>query len=173
MNQNQVAGIPGSEPAQSEQLSRFDIEMSGLRLLLPEAVSCEYFAQAVVYPLPRAPRRLLGMMHLRGHPVPVFDTHRQTSELLPIIQHCQLVVLRTSHDAVGLICDRPPGLVSLLGETNVSRPQNVPFESALEMAFRVTDEETSQSGGDLGLVWSFDPSRLIECCLAEPAEAAL
>ncbi len=89
----------------------FDVEVGGLRVLLPAGVACEYFTQAVVYPVPRSPRRLFGMMHLRGYPVPVFDTQPTATELLPIVQRCRLIVLRDGADAVAFICDRPPSPV--------------------------------------------------------------
>ncbi len=156
----------------NDAVMRFDVEIGGVRLLLPEGVPCEYFPQAVVYPIPRAPRRLLGMMHLRGHPVPVFDTQVQTTDLLPIVQSCEFVVLRDSHDAVGLICDRPPGSVSLLGEISEPVRPESPFAAALRQAYRVTDEEVGHGGAGLGLVWSFDLAALIDACLAqsEPTE---
>lgn len=146
---------------------RFDIEIGGIRLLLPPGIPCEYFASAIVYPLPRAPRRLLGMMHLRGHPVPVFDTHSHPTDLLPIVQRCQLVVLRTSHEAVGLICDNPPGAVTLLGEIAEPPTELIAFNAALGTAYRATGEEP---GDDLHLVRAFDLNRLIDCCLSDALE---
>ncbi|MGH1361051.1 MAG: chemotaxis protein CheW [Burkholderiaceae bacterium] len=149
---------------------RFDVEISGMRLLLPAGMPCEYFAQAIVYPLPRAPRRLLGMMHLRGHPVPVFDTHSQATDLLPIVQRCQLVVLRSSHEAVGLICDSPPGTVNLLGEVAEGESDNLAFGPALGTAYRVTSDEPGESNDELRRVRAFDLARLIDCCLSDPLE---
>ena len=164
MPETSVDHVP--KPA-SDDVMRFDVEIGGVRLLLPAAMPCEYFPQAVVYPVPRAPRRLLGMMHMRGHPVPVFDTHVQTADLLPIVQRCEFVVLRASQDAVGLICDRPPGAVSLLGEISEAVVPATPFAAALRHAYRVTDEESGPEGAGLGLVWSFDVDALIEACLSE------
>lgn len=156
-----------TEPS-SDDIMRFDVEIGGVRLLLPQAIPCEYFPQAVVYPIPRSPRRLLGMMHMRGQAVPVFDTHVQSTDLLPIVQRCQLVVLRSGQDAVGLICDRPPGSINLLGEIADSLLPSTPFAGALRGAWRVTDEDADGAGSGLGLVWSFDPDKLVEACLSEP-----
>jgi len=156
-----------SEQGGDKAASRFDIAMAGLRLILPEGVPCEYFSQAIVYPVPRAPRRLLGMMHLRGQAVPVFDTQAESTDLLPIIQRCQLVVLRSGQEAVGLICDRPPRAVLALAEAREA-PKRLPlFEDALLRAYQISDEDRIDANPHARLAWAFDLPRLIECCLAD------
>lgn len=147
-------------------VSRFDIGIAGLRLVLPPAVPCEYFSQAIVYPVPRAPRRLLGMMHLRGQAVPVFDTQAESTDLLPIVQRCQLIVLRSAQQAVGLICDRPPRAVLLHNAIEgVDKPLPL-LDDALIEAHPVLDEDRVPAD-ESQQAWTFDLPRLIDCCLAD------
>lgn len=164
------SGLPAGEGLDREirePVSRFDIAMAGLRLVLPEGVPCEYFAQAIVYPVPRAPRRLLGMMHLRGQAVPVFDTQAESTDLLPIVQRCQLIVLRGSQHAVGLICDRPPRAVLLLEQLSDESSPLPLLDAALVTAYQVSDDGGVAADEKSRIVWSFDLPRLIDCCLAD------
>lgn len=140
--------------------ARFDVVLGNLRILLPAASPCEYLAQAVVYPVPRAPRRLFGMMHLRGHPLPVFDVHSIATDLLPIVQRCRLVVLREGLESVGLICDRPPSPVTLAGVlADAAKPDSI-FRPALNEAWRVQGEDGE------GIAWSVDLVSLIDLAVA-------
>jgi len=169
-NEQAESGLPAvanQDEEIREPVSRFDIAMAGLRLILPEGVACEYFSQAIVYPVPRAPRRLLGMMHMRGQAVPVFDTQAESTDLLPIVQRCQLIVLRGSQQAVGLICDRPPRAVLPLEQLR-DFPRPLPLlDAALVSAYQLSDEDGDAADEKSRIAWTLDLPRLIECCLAD------
>lgn len=174
---NELQNAEGLDQVENDPVvapvSRFDIAMAGLRLILPQGVPCEYFSQAIVYPVPRAPRRLLGMMHLRGQAVPVFDTQAESTDLLPIVQRCQLIVLRGSQQAVGLICDRPPRAVLPLEQlSEQARPLPL-LDAALVTAYQVSDEGGVVTDENSRIAWSFDLARLIECCLADHYDKGL
>lgn len=135
---------------------RFDVVVGGLRLLLAAGMPCGYFAQAVVWPVPRAPRRLFGMMHLRGHAVPILDVQARATDLLPIVQRCPLIVLREGASAVGFICDRPPSLVDVGATLPDAALPSTRFSSALLTASRVRSDDGE------GIAWSFDLVELVD-----------
>lgn len=51
----------------------FGVLLGGVPVVLPEGVPVVYLTDAAIYPLPGAPRRVMGMMQVQGHPVVVLD----------------------------------------------------------------------------------------------------
>ncbi|MGD9943819.1 MAG: chemotaxis protein CheW [Burkholderiaceae bacterium] len=54
-------------------LSRFGTELAGVPVLMPAGIALEFVPAAGVHPLPLAPRRVRGLMQLRGQPLLVID----------------------------------------------------------------------------------------------------
>lgn len=52
---------------------RYGISVAGARLLSTRGTLNELVGSARIYPLPRVPTWMLGLINLRGHLVPVFD----------------------------------------------------------------------------------------------------
>jgi CheW-like domain len=53
-------------------LMRFGVSIGNASVLLPIGVAAEFIAEPELFPVPRAPKGLVGMIQLRGAPVAVF-----------------------------------------------------------------------------------------------------
>ena len=54
-------------------VSRYGFRIGGLALLVPEGIETDVLDNPRVFPLPRAPHWLAGILNQRGNVVPVFD----------------------------------------------------------------------------------------------------
>jgi chemotaxis signal transduction protein len=92
-------------------VARYGFRVGQLGLLVPEGMLCEVIQRPAVYPLPRTPGWLPGLMNLRGSLVPVFDLHlylgREGGAAQPV-----LLVLGAGSQAAGIYADAIPERVS-------------------------------------------------------------
>lgn len=102
------AALPGVTPSGS---TCFGVRLAGVPVLFPAGEALEYLPEAVVFPLPLVPRRLRGLMQLRGHPVAVFDP-RDSAEGAHGERPQVLVIGQAAH-AAALVVEQPPRLVAL------------------------------------------------------------
>jgi hypothetical protein len=63
---------PMSAALPDTALMRFGISVGNASVLLPIGIAAEYMADPEIFPVPRAPSALVGMIQLRGAPVAVF-----------------------------------------------------------------------------------------------------
>ncbi len=142
---------------------RFGVSLGGVNVLLPAGVITEFVAQAPVFPVPRAPTRLLGLMQVRGHPVPVFDAAPLASDDWPALGRRDVLLIGTGAEAGAVAVDAPPRAISPLP---VAAPGEAPeccFGDAL------TDAHVDPAEPDLTW-WLLAPQRLFQI-LSGPADA--
>jgi hypothetical protein len=89
----------------------FGLRLAGVPVLFPAGEALEYLPEAVVFPLPLVPRRLRGLMQLRGHPVAVFDPRDAADGAQG--ERPQVLVIGHASDAAALVVEQPPRLVAL------------------------------------------------------------
>ncbi len=133
--------------------ARFGVMLAGVPVLLPAGVITEFVVQASVYPVPRAPQRLLGLMQVRGQPVPVFDAALQAPRELPLLRRRDVLVVGTGLEAGALAIDAAP---RQLAPVPLESPPAVPeccFAEAIEEALYDPSEPQR-------VWWQLAPSRL-------------
>lgn len=108
------ATLPGVTPSAGMTppgTTCFGLRLAGVPVLFPAGEALEYLPEAVVFPLPLVPRRLRGLMQLRGHPIAVFDP-RDLAEGVRGGRPQVLVVGQPAH-AAALVVEQPPRVVAL------------------------------------------------------------
>jgi len=140
----------GTGPA--ADVLRFGTELAGVPVLLPAGAALEFVPSAAVHPLPLAPRRVLGLMQLRGQPLVVVDPAREpvpasAAQSLPVL------VVGTPPEAAALRVAAAPRALKLGAAQPSAALPDCRFASALGAAL----SDASRSGG----VWfEVDPARL-------------
>lgn len=136
------------------QARSFGVRVGGVPLLLPTDAGLEYVAAAPVFPLPRAGRRIVGLMQLRGHPVVVLDGAPQPAPPAAEARRLSVLVIGAAPEAGALVVDAPPhDLLSTSDAPAAAVRPACAFSTAL------ADPVADASGG---LWWRFDPRRLFE-----------
>jgi twitching motility protein PilI len=96
--------------------SRDGYRMAGCGFLLGERVLSEVVVEPAIFPVPKAPEWLLGLVNVRGNIVPVFDLWKFVSTQMPQRDACTVLVLNLGEDAVGLVIDSCKTAVPLDGQ---------------------------------------------------------
>ena len=93
-----------------------------MRLLAPFATASELVEMPNVYPLPRMPANLLGLVNLHGRIVPLFDLAALfETQHLPREKR-MLLVIGHGNDAAGIVIDGLPRRMVFLPETQILPP---------------------------------------------------
>ncbi len=109
-----------------------------VRLLAPFATASELTEMPNVYPLPRAPENLLGLVNLHGRIVPLFDLATLfETEHLPREKRMLLVIGHGS-DAAGIVIDGLPRRMVFQPEAQVMPPA-LPAAAATAVAAAYDD----------------------------------
>lgn len=84
-----------------------------MSFLVGENISSEVLERMPIYPLPKAPTELLGLVNLRGNLIPVFDI-KPLLELDRSTLHDKncLLILGAGDKAVGILIDGLPQLAN-------------------------------------------------------------
>ena len=109
---NRFKPPPGlsAEIVNTEQVRiRYGFRVVGMSFLVGQNTSSEVLERVPVYPLPKAPTGLLGLVNLRGNLVPVFDI----KPLLELDDSAttdknRLLILGAGDKAVGILIDGLP-----------------------------------------------------------------
>lgn len=137
---------------------RFGASIAGVPVLLPEGTLLEYIVDAAVFPLPRAPRRVIGLLQLRGVPVPVFDPSAAFERPAPRLRRDAVLVIGQGVDAGAVLVDEVPSQVEVAADDGEALPPDSPWRDALGTAVR------DPSGR---CWWRLSPRRLFEALSAE------
>lgn len=82
--------------------------IGSMRLVAPFATASELLEMPNVYPLPRTPRNLLGLINMHGRIVPLFDL-AETFETTHLPREKRMVlVIGHGNDAAGVVIDGLP-----------------------------------------------------------------
>jgi hypothetical protein len=98
---------------------RFGIVLSGFQFVLPEGVVCDFVLRAQLFSLPMAPSRVIGLVHSRGFGIPVFDAGASVASRLSMKLDEPVLIIGQGGQAGALVIDRPPALLSHVGESLV------------------------------------------------------
>ncbi len=105
-----------TQPVAELSILRFGVVLGGAPVLLPLGVAAEYIAVPEIFPIPRAPEGLVGMIQLRGTPVAVFAGGLQASATIAGNRaqiRAGALVLGTHGQYGAVLISSPPATVEL------------------------------------------------------------
>jgi twitching motility protein PilI len=116
-----LASAPSGEE-DPRNVVRQAFRIGHMRLLAPFAVSSELVEMPNVYPLPRLPANLLGLVNLHGRILPLFDLAALfETEHLPREKR-MLLVIGHGNDAAGIVIDGLPRRLVFKPDSQISPP---------------------------------------------------
>src|SRR5689334_16509179 len=103
-----LAASPGAVEESPNAIVRQAFRIGRMRLLAPFATASELTEMPNVFPLPRMPQNLLGLVNLHGRIVPLFDLAAlfETEHLAR--EKRMLLVIGHGNDAAGVVIDGLP-----------------------------------------------------------------
>ena len=116
-----LAGVqaPAANP---DDIVRQAFRIGHMRLLAPFATASELTEMPNVYPLPRMPANLLGLVNLHGRIVPLFDLAKLfDTQHLPREKR-MLLVMGHGADAAGIVIDGLPRRMVFTPESRIVTP---------------------------------------------------
>jgi purine-binding chemotaxis protein CheW len=119
----ELAALTGPAPVENpNEVVRQAFRIGHMRLLAPFAAASELVEMPNVYPLPRMPANLLGLVNLHGRIVPLFDLAALfETEHLPREKR-MLLVIGHGNDAAGIVIDGLPRRMAFLPEARIIPP---------------------------------------------------
>jgi|SRR5687767_14911174 twitching motility protein PilI len=109
-------------PENPNEVVRQAFRVGHMRLLAPFAKASELTEMPNVYPLPRMPANLLGLVNLHGRIVPLFDLAALfETEHLPREKR-MLLVIGHGKDAAGIVIDGLPRRMAFAPESRILPP---------------------------------------------------
>jgi twitching motility protein PilI len=116
-----LAGTPAAEE-DPNLIVRQAFRIGRVRLLAHFATASELVEMPNVYPLPRMPANLLGLVNLHGRIVPLFDLAALfETEHLPREKR-MLLVIGHGNDAAGIVIDGLPRRMAFAPESRILPP---------------------------------------------------
>jgi purine-binding chemotaxis protein CheW len=117
-----LAGVSVAAEPNPDEIVRQAFRIGQVRLLAPFDVSSELTEMPTVYPLPRMPANLLGLVNLHGRILPLFDLAALfETEHMPREKR-MLLVIGHGNDAAGIVIDGLPRRMVFLPESRVVAP---------------------------------------------------
>jgi hypothetical protein len=99
---------------QEAALMRFGVSIGNASVLLPTGVAAEFIAEPELFPVPRAPKGLVGMIQLRGAPVAVFAAgHTNNMQAARGVGRTGALVIGTLGQFGAVLVNHPPVSVTL------------------------------------------------------------
>lgn len=121
----ELAALVGAQaPAEvlPDDVIRQAFRIGQMRLLAPFDTASELVEMPSVYPLPRMPANLLGLVNLHGRIVPLFDLAALfETQHLPREKRMVLVIGH-GNDAAGIVIDGLPGRLVFTPESQIFPP---------------------------------------------------
>ena len=114
-------GAPAA-PENPNDIVRQAFRIGHMRLLAPFAAASELTEMPNVYPLPRMPANLLGLVNLHGRIVPLFDLAAlfETDHLQR--EKRMLLVIGHGNEAAGIVIDGLPRRMAFAPEAQMAPP---------------------------------------------------
>jgi len=141
------------EAVHPNEIVRQAFRIGHMRLIAPFAAASELTEMPSVYPLPRMPANLLGLVNLHGRIVPLFDLAALfETEHLPREKR-MLLVIGHGNESAGIVIDGLPRRMAFAPESRIIPP-------ALPQAASSAVIATFVAGGD---AWfEFDYAQLLD-----------
>jgi len=113
---------PGAGEENPNEIVRQAFRIGHMRLLAPFATASELVEMPNVYPLPRMPANLLGLVNLHGRIVPLFDLAPLfETEHLPREKR-MLLVIGHGNESAGIVIDGLPRRMAFMPESQIIPP---------------------------------------------------
>jgi hypothetical protein len=140
------------QPPASAGEPRYGFHFAGLALVPAARVLTELVADAQVFPVPRAPAALAGVINLHGTIVPLFDA-RLVGQPRPDIRPTRQLALVFDRDEqrAGLLVAAAPQLLRLAPAPQAQRPAGL-----LQGSLRQAWEHRAGADAPPSLWWEFD-----------------
>jgi twitching motility protein PilI len=103
-----LAGLQGPVETNPDDIVRQAFRIGQMRLLAPFDVSSELVEMPAVYPLPRMPANLLGLVNLHGRIVPLFDLAALFETTHTPREKRMVLVIGHGDGAAGIVIDGLP-----------------------------------------------------------------
>jgi twitching motility protein PilI len=104
------------------QIVRQAFRIGHMRLVAPFATASELVEMPNIYPLPRMPENLLGLVNLHGRIVPLFDLAALFETQHPPREKRMVLVIGHGNDAAGIVIDGLPRRLVFQPETQILPP---------------------------------------------------
>ena len=113
---------PAAAEVNPDEIVRQAFRIGHMRLLAPFALASELTEMPNVYPLPRMPENLLGLVNMHGRIVPLFDLAAlfETEHLAR--EKRMLLVIGHGNDAAGIVIDGLPRRMVFMPESQIVPP---------------------------------------------------
>jgi purine-binding chemotaxis protein CheW len=121
----ELAALTGAQPpaeAHPDDIVRQAFRIGQMRLLSPFEVSSELVEMPPVYPLPRMPENLLGLVNLHGRIVPLFDLAALFETVHLPREKRMVLVIGHGDDAAGMVIDGLPRRLVFRPEHQILTP---------------------------------------------------
>ena len=117
-----LAGVGVAAEPNPNEIVRQAFRIGQMHLLAPFDVSSELTEMPAVYPLPRMPANLLGLVNLHGRILPLFDLATLfETEHMPREKR-MLLVIGHGKDAAGIVIDGLPRRMVFAPESQILPP---------------------------------------------------
>ena len=117
-----LAGMSAAAAPNPDDIVRQAFRIGQMRLLAPFEVSSELTEMPTVYPLPRMPANLLGLVNLHGRILPLFDlAPLLETEHLPREKR-MLLVIGHGNNAAGIVIDGLPRRMVFMPDSRIVPP---------------------------------------------------
>ena len=117
-----LAGAAVGAEANPDEIVRQSFRIGQMHLVAPFDVSSELTEMPTVYPLPRMPANLLGLVNLHGRILPLFDLAELfETEHMPREKR-MLLVMGHGNDAAGIVIDGLPRRMAFAPEAKIVPP---------------------------------------------------
>ncbi|HLT25750.1 MAG TPA: hypothetical protein VK047_03560 [Zeimonas sp.] len=149
------------------QAPSFGVRLAGLPVRLPAGTPLEFVPRAALHPLPLAPRRVAGLMQLRGQPIVVLDAspHEPMPAAAAALAPRDVLVVGALPNAAALLVEGAPQ------PTPVEAPAiGLPLARAgalADCAFFDAIVSHRVAEGDGGEWYEVDPARLFAALLED------
>lgn len=121
----ELAALVGAQaPAEvlPDDVIRQAFRIGQMRLLAPFDTASELVEMPSVYPLPRMPANLLGLVNLHGRIVPLFDLAPLFETQHPPREKRMVLVIGHGNDAAGIVIDGLPRRIVFRPEQRIVTP---------------------------------------------------
>ncbi len=120
----ELAALGGAQPAEAnpDDVVRQAFRIGHMRLLAPFTASSELVEMPSVYPLPRMPANLLGLVNLHGRIVPLFDLAALFETQHAPREKRMVLVIGHGNDAAGIVIDGLPRRLVFRPESQILPP---------------------------------------------------
>ncbi len=117
-----LVGTRASSEEHPDAIVRQAFRIGSLRLVVPFAAASELVEMPDVYPLPRAPRNLLGLVNLHGRILPLFDLAGLLETEHLARERRMVLVFGHSDDAAAILIDGLPRRMVFLPDAEIVPP---------------------------------------------------